>query len=81
MTSAVVLLEAGNCVATVVMLVPTVVGLLTDGINLSLLIGVVAVTLPTDVILLAVVVVPAVVVVVVTLSGAILFPFTEAACA
>lgn len=45
--------------------------LLADGVNLSLLAGVVAVILLADVILLVLAMV----------SGAILFPFTEAACA
>lgn len=70
LTSA-VLLEAGNGVLAVVTLVLTVADLLVD-INLSLLTGVVVVTLTTGVLLL---------VVEVMWGGVIFFPLTEAACA
>lgn len=66
LTSAAMLLEAANWVAVVI-----VADLLADGVNLSLLTGVVVVILLADVILLVLAMV----------SGAILFPFTEAACA
>lgn len=73
LTSAVLLEAADWVVVTVVTLEAlTVVDLLVDGVNLSSLTGVVVVTVTTDVLLVAVAIV---------MSGAIFFPFTEAAWA